>query len=60
VFPGVLWGGSQLQASTVLSVPLTLALFALAFVVVQWLIDRRDPKLLDAPGRDDDDSVGFE
>ena len=29
-------------------------------VIVQWLIDRRDPKFVEAPARKDDDSVGFE
>jgi len=49
-----------LDVATILSVPAALAGLALVFFVVQWLIDRRDPKFLDAPSREDDDSVGFE
>jgi hypothetical protein len=41
-------------------VPYTLGALILVFVVAQWLVDRRDPKFVDAPARKDDDSVGFE
>ena len=37
-----------------------LGVLVVAFIGLQWLIDRRDPKFVDAPARKDDDSVGFE
>ena len=54
------WSGGPLQAGTILSVPLGLAVLVVAFMVVQWLVDRRDPKLVDAPAHKDEDTVGFE
>jgi hypothetical protein len=42
------------------SLPLALAVAATGFVVLQWLVDRRDPKFVEAPARRDDDSLGFE
>jgi hypothetical protein len=60
ISPDALWAGGPLQAPTILSLPLTLGGLVLAFVVIQWLVDRRDPKLVEAPVRKDDDSVGFE
>lgn len=54
------WAGSALRVGTILSVPLTLGGVAVVFIVVQWLIDRRDPKFVDAPAREEDDSVGFD
>lgn len=55
-----LWSGGSLQAGTTVNVPLTLAGLVLAFALTQWLIDRRDPKFVEAPIRKDDDSLGFE
>jgi len=55
-----LWVGGSVQANTVLRVPLTLAGLVVVFMLVQWLVDHRDPKLVEAPARKDDDSVGFE
>ncbi|MGP8205343.1 MAG: hypothetical protein ACLQVK_04675 [Acidimicrobiales bacterium] len=55
-----LWSGGSLQARTTVNVPLTLAGLVLAFALTQWLIDRRDPKFVEAPSRKDDDSIGFE
>jgi hypothetical protein len=52
--------GGQLNASTGQRVPFALGALILIFVVVQWLIDRRDPKFVEAPARKDDDSIGFE
>ncbi len=55
-----LWTGGSLQARTTVNVPLALAGLVLAFALTQWLIDRRDPKFVEAPSRKDDDSIGFE
>jgi hypothetical protein len=41
-------------------VPIALGGLVIVFMVVQWLIDRRDPKFVEAPARKDDGSVGFE
>ena len=60
VSAGGLWEGSSLQAATRLSVPIALGALVVVFVVVQWLIDRRDPKFVEAPARKDDDSIGFD
>jgi hypothetical protein len=57
---GPSWDGGSLNASTGQRVPFTLGALILIFVVVQWLIDRRDPKFVEAPARKDDDSMGFE
>ncbi|HUC15983.1 MAG TPA: hypothetical protein VMS00_16160 [Acidimicrobiales bacterium] len=54
------WDGGSLNASTGQRVPFTLGALILVFVVVQWLVDRRDPKFVEAPARKDDDSMGFE
>jgi hypothetical protein len=55
-----LWTGGSLQAGTTVNVPLTLAGLVLAFGLTQWLVDRRDPKFVDAPARKDEDSLGFD
>jgi hypothetical protein len=39
---------------------MALGLLLIGFIVLQWLVDRRDPKLVEAPARKDDDSLGFE
>lgn len=57
---GASWDGGSLNASTGQRVPFSLGAVILIFVVVQWLIDRRDPKFVEAPARKDDDSMGFE
>ena len=57
---GGLWSGGTLQAATRLSVPIALGALVLVFVVVQWLVDWRDPKFVEAPARKEDDSVGFD
>jgi hypothetical protein len=49
----------SLRAATQLSVPIAFGLAVALFVIVQALIDRRDPKLSRAPARGDDDSVSF-
>lgn len=60
ITPGGLWSGGPLQGATILSVPMALGLLLIGFIVLQWLVDRRDPKLVEAPARKDDDSLGFE
>lgn len=60
ISPNTIWSGGPLTVGTILTVPLTLGGLAVVFVVGQWLIDRRDPKFVDAPAREEDDSVGFD
>jgi hypothetical protein len=57
---GAPWDGSSLSASTSQRVPFALGALILIFVFVQWLIDRRDPKFVEAPVRRHEDSIGFE
>ena len=57
---GGAWAGGSLAAATTLSIPIAFGGVVLLFVIIQWLIDRRDPKFVEAPARKDDDSVGFE
>jgi hypothetical protein len=52
--------GGPLQTSTLLSAPLALGGLIVLYMVVQRLLGRRDPKIVDAPVSRDDDSVGFE
>lgn len=54
------WDGGSMDASTSQRVPFALGGLILIFVLVQWLIDRRDPKLVEAPARRHEDSIGFE
>lgn len=53
------WRGVSLQAAVDLRVPMLFAAAVLLFVLLQALVDRRDPKVLQAPERGDDDTVGF-
>lgn len=55
-----LWSGGDLQATTDLEVPITFGGLLLAFVLIQWLIDHRDPRFVEAPARKEDDSLGFD
>ncbi len=48
-----------MRAARRLAVPILFGAGILVFLLVQALIDRRDPRLTRAPARDDDDSVGF-
>jgi hypothetical protein len=57
---GAFRDGGSLNAATGQRVPFALGALILIFVVVQWLIDRRDPKFVEAPAKKDDDSIGFE
>ncbi len=52
------WGVS-LSAATRLSVPIAFGVAVAIFVLLQALVDQRDPKLSRAPERGDDDTVGF-
>jgi hypothetical protein len=54
------WAGGTLAADITITVPVALGGAALVFIVLQWLIDRRDPKYVEAPARKDEDSVGFD
>lgn len=54
------WDGGSLDASTSQLVPFALGGLMLVFVFVQWLIDRRDPKFVEAPARKHEGSIGFE
>jgi len=53
------WQGISLRAATDLEVPILFGLFVALFVLVQALVDRRDPKLSRAPERGDEETVGF-
>jgi hypothetical protein len=53
------WKGVSLRAATNLKVPILFGVVVALFVLVQALIDRRDPKMSRAPERNDDDTVGF-
>jgi hypothetical protein len=53
------WQGVSLKAATSLRVPIVFGAVVALFVLIQALIDRRDPKLSRAPERGEDDTVGF-
>ncbi|HET6965000.1 MAG TPA: hypothetical protein VFH58_09545 [Acidimicrobiales bacterium] len=53
------WAGDSLKESGKLKLPIALMAATALFMLVQALIDRRDPKVSDAPERPTDDSVGF-
>jgi hypothetical protein len=53
------WQGVSLQAATNLRIPILFGAAVLLFVLLQALVDRRDPKMSRAPERGEDDSVGF-
>lgn len=53
------WQGVSLQAAVDLRVPILFGAAVLLFVLLQALVDRRDPKVSRAPERGDDDTVGF-
>jgi hypothetical protein len=54
------WKGVSLRAATNLKVPILFGVVVALFVLVQAMIDRRDPKMSRAPERNDDDTVGFQ
>jgi hypothetical protein len=53
------WHGLSLQAVTHLTVPILFAAAVALFVLLQALVDRRDPKVSRAPERGDEETVGF-
>lgn len=53
------WQGISLQAAVDLRIPMLFGAAVLLFVLLQALVDRRDPKVARAPERGDDDTVGF-
>jgi hypothetical protein len=59
--PGLprLFGGSELPTAAANGLSWGALAAVLVFLGVQALVDRRDPKLLRAPQRSDDDSVAF-
>jgi hypothetical protein len=54
------WHGLSLTAATKLSIPIAFGALVALFLLVQALIDRRDPKLSQAPRHSDDETVSFE
>ena len=53
------WSGVSLKTATDLRVPALFSAAVLLFVLLQALVDRRDPKMSRAPERGEDDTVGF-
>jgi hypothetical protein len=53
------WQGVSLRAATNLRIPILFGAAVLLFVLLQALVDRRDPKMSRAPERGEDDTVGF-
>jgi hypothetical protein len=53
------WQGVSLKAASNLWVPIFFGLAVALFIVLQALVDRRDPKVSRAPERGDDDTIGF-
>jgi hypothetical protein len=54
------WQGVSLRAATQLRVPIAFGFLVALFVIIQSLVDRRDPKVAAAPRRMHDESIGFE
>lgn len=57
---GLGWKAFASHAAARLRLPVGFVLIAVVFVLVQALVDRRDPKVVAAPEHASDDSVGFE
>lgn len=53
------WKGPSLKAASGLTIPIAFGFAVGLFLVLQALIDRRDPKVARAPERSRDDTVGF-
>jgi hypothetical protein len=53
------WRGLSLSTAGNLGIPIGFALLVAAVALVQGFMGRRDPKLADAPGRSDADTVPF-
>lgn len=56
---GGAWQGPSLRTADGLLVPIIFGAGVALFLVVQALIDRRDPKLARAPSSNRDDTIGF-
>lgn len=54
------WPGLSLKTATRLTVPIIFAAFVGLFLLLQGLVDRRDPKVVRAPERGHDETVGFQ
>jgi hypothetical protein len=54
------WPGVSLKTATTLSVPIFFAAAVGLFLLLQALVDRRDPKVSRAPERGNDETVGFQ
>lgn len=54
------WQGVSVRAATQLSIPVYFSGIVLLFILVQAMVDRRDPKVSLAPERGDDDTLGFD
>ncbi|MCU4184894.1 hypothetical protein K6U06_11030 [Acidiferrimicrobium sp. IK] len=52
--------GPSLSAATDLGVPIVFGALVSLFLLVQYVLGRRDPRLAEAPARGDEDSVPFE
>ena len=50
---------AQTETPATAAIPLALGVLVFAFLVLQWLVDHRGPRSV-APGRREDDTVGFE
>jgi hypothetical protein len=53
------WPRGVLDAATKLTVPILFGVAVAVFLLVQALIDRKDPKIVSAPRKSADDTVGF-
>ena len=53
------WAGQSLQAASKLKVPISLLAAAAVFLLIQALVDRRDPKVVRAPEHPGEDTVSF-
>jgi hypothetical protein len=53
------WPGLSVKAATSLEVPIAFGVAVAAFVVLQSMLGRRDPKLVSAPESPEEDTVAF-
>jgi hypothetical protein len=53
-------GREAIDTARNFAIPLTVALVVIAFLVIQGLVDRRDPRLAHPPATAEEDMVGFE
>ncbi len=57
---GTDWPGGSLKATAKQKLPIALLLAVGIFMLIQSLVDRRDPKVWRAPEHQQEDSVSFE